>query len=222
VRIERVALEDHGDIAVLRLQVIDHPVANDDPSTRNRFEPGQSIRKAVVLPLPDGPTRTTNSPSRAVIVRPWTTRCSPYRFETLSKITSAMIVIGLTPSPFSQCWKTGIRISSSVDHIRRRYSTQDPSQYPSTGLQFLWKESGRSPEASWLGWAAPTILMSLESHDPGSSPGLEQQMPDSRSTRGAVRAPEFPSNLQWFNTEQPLRLADLRGKLVILDLWTYC
>jgi len=35
-----------------------------------------------------------------------------------------------------------------------------------------------------------------------------------------VRAPEFPPDLEWFNT-RPLSLADLRGKLVLLDFWTY-
>jgi hypothetical protein len=35
-----------------------------------------------------------------------------------------------------------------------------------------------------------------------------------------VRAPEFPPGLEWFNS-RPLSLADLRGKLVILDFWTY-
>ena len=35
-----------------------------------------------------------------------------------------------------------------------------------------------------------------------------------------VRAPEFPSGLEWFNS-RPLSLADLRGKLVLLDFWTY-
>ena len=35
-----------------------------------------------------------------------------------------------------------------------------------------------------------------------------------------VRAPEFPSDLEWINS-RPLSLADLRGKLVILDFWTY-
>lgn len=38
---------------------------------------------------------------------------------------------------------------------------------------------------------------------------------------GTVRAPDFPAGLEWFNTD-PLRIADLRGKVVILDFWTYC
>ncbi|HEX6540131.1 MAG TPA: thioredoxin-like domain-containing protein [Ktedonobacterales bacterium] len=37
----------------------------------------------------------------------------------------------------------------------------------------------------------------------------------------AVRAPELQGTA-WFNTPGPLRLADVRGKLVLLDFWTYC
>jgi thiol-disulfide isomerase/thioredoxin len=39
---------------------------------------------------------------------------------------------------------------------------------------------------------------------------------------GITRAPDFPAQLEWLNAEQPLRLADLRGKVVLLDFWTYC
>ncbi len=43
-----------------------------------------------------------------------------------------------------------------------------------------------------------------------------------QSYAGTVNAPDFPQGMDWLNTEQPLSLADLRGKIVILDFWTYC
>ena len=39
---------------------------------------------------------------------------------------------------------------------------------------------------------------------------------------GTVRAPEFPTGLDWLNTSTPLTLPMLRGKVVLLDFWTYC
>lgn len=38
---------------------------------------------------------------------------------------------------------------------------------------------------------------------------------------GKVRAPEFPTGLDWLNTDQPITMAALRGKIVLLDFWTY-
>jgi thiol-disulfide isomerase/thioredoxin/sugar lactone lactonase YvrE len=42
-----------------------------------------------------------------------------------------------------------------------------------------------------------------------------------RSYAGSVPAPEFPPGLDWLNVNGPLSLADLRGKIVLLDFWTY-
>jgi hypothetical protein len=33
-------------------------------------------------------------------------------------------------------------------------------------------------------------------------------------------APEL-TNTVWLNTDQPLRLEDLRGKVVLIDMWTF-
>ena len=43
-----------------------------------------------------------------------------------------------------------------------------------------------------------------------------------RSFAGTTDAPEFPQGLEWVNTLRPLTLAELAGKVVILDFWTYC
>jgi thiol-disulfide isomerase/thioredoxin len=33
---------------------------------------------------------------------------------------------------------------------------------------------------------------------------------------------EFPAGLEWLNTEDPLTMRGLRGKIVLVDFWTYC
>ena len=40
------------------------------------------------------------------------------------------------------------------------------------------------------------------------------------SFASTVRAPEFSPDLEWINSRS-LSLADLRGKLILLDFWTY-
>lgn len=37
-----------------------------------------------------------------------------------------------------------------------------------------------------------------------------------------VRSPELPQDRIWLNTDHPLSLKELKGRVVILDFWTYC
>jgi thiol-disulfide isomerase/thioredoxin len=37
-----------------------------------------------------------------------------------------------------------------------------------------------------------------------------------------IHAPELPPNLPWLNTDSPLSLAALKGRIVLLDFWSYC
>ncbi len=44
----------------------------------------------------------------------------------------------------------------------------------------------------------------------------------SRQFAGQLAAPEFPSDLEWVNSDRPLTMKELQGRIVILDFWTYC
>ncbi len=49
---------------------------------------------------------------------------------------------------------------------------------------------------------------------------IEKRMREIRDQ--AVHAPEFPANFQWLNTSKPLSIQSLKGKMILLDFWTYC
>jgi thiol-disulfide isomerase/thioredoxin len=55
------------------------------------------------------------------------------------------------------------------------------------------------------------------SRSPKSPKGLEMPIQE----RARVRAPELTGDRGWLNTDKPLSLAALRGKVVLLDFWTY-
>ena len=37
-----------------------------------------------------------------------------------------------------------------------------------------------------------------------------------------MKAPELDGGVGWLNTDKPVTIASLKGKVVLLDFWTYC
>ncbi|KAI8531711.1 hypothetical protein RHMOL_Rhmol11G0156800 [Rhododendron molle] len=83
-----------------------------------------------------------------------------------------------------------------------------------------------SPKAVWNSLFGVSNSPSFGQNEGGSSSARVQQFVNYISdleTRGTASiVPEFPSKLDWLNTA-PLKLnRDLKGKVVLLDFWTYC
>jgi hypothetical protein len=53
-----------------------------------------------------------------------------------------------------------------------------------------------------------------------SQPQVDSAMPQLASLPDLGPAPEL-TNDSWLNVDSPLRLADLRGKVVLIDMWTF-
>jgi DNA-binding beta-propeller fold protein YncE len=50
----------------------------------------------------------------------------------------------------------------------------------------------------------------------------EPQAPKGAQQPKVIDAPELVGGTDWLNTDKPLKLADLRGRIVLLDFWTLC
>jgi thiol-disulfide isomerase/thioredoxin len=68
------------------------------------------------------------------------------------------------------------------------------------------------------------LLATLQQRSPNPTFLVQQvvQPPGEGFFKEPVAIPDFPSGLDWINTNSKLRLSDLKGKLVLLDFWTYC
>jgi hypothetical protein len=68
-----------------------------------------------------------------------------------------------------------------------------------------------------LAWVLPLCLsLAFSGLVPGSLPQVRAQ------TGQRIPAPELDGATGYLGSDRPIRLADLRGKIVLLEFWTLC
>ena len=66
-----------------------------------------------------------------------------------------------------------------------------------------------------------TEVSSGTTDDTEAATAAEAPSTTTQSVAGSIAAPDFPVGLDWLNVAEPVSLEALRGKVVLLDFWTY-
>ncbi|KAE9446699.1 hypothetical protein C3L33_21433, partial [Rhododendron williamsianum] len=151
---------------------------------------------------------------------------------SLAVLSSEQLFAGiftLKLTPREKLWRGNVTVRL------KEGSRRDIVRYGSLGIAISclvftitnWKAMQyASPKAIWNSLFGVSNSPSFGQNEGGSRSARVQQfvnyISDLETRRTASIVPEFPSKLDWLNTA-PLKLnRDLKGKVVLLDFWTYC
>jgi hypothetical protein len=74
----------------------------------------------------------------------------------------------------------------------------------------------RGPKMTFAGLIACSLLAGAAAHSPRGAAAAAAEESARR-----IPAPELDGADAWVNAPHPLRLSELKGKVVLLDFWTY-
>jgi thiol-disulfide isomerase/thioredoxin len=104
-------------------------------------------------------------------------------------------------------------------------TAQSPSGEESTDVsersQKTVAQAGEQPAAGAPDQPEPKAEPNVANPAPGPEPDPENNAGDDPFPR-KTPAPPLSGGEEWLNTAEPITLESLRGKVVLLDFWTYC
>src|SRR5262245_46238458 len=77
---------------------------------------------------------------------------------------------------------------------------------------------------SWVAVVLPVVVLGAAAYFTrwSASPADPTEALAAQGKGARDAAPELDGGIAWLNTDTPLSLADLKGKIVLLDFWTLC
>ncbi len=148
------------------------------------------------------------------------------RESQLGGIAAVVLLVQLLGGCGSQAQRQG---ASGPQNSSSKLSSSESSQPPSVS-DSGGQESGKSP-LTRNSSDTPNEASQTDVSDKNQGSTMATR-PEERPSPGELdesdhpfprrlAMPEFPESADWLNS-RPMKLADLRGKFVLLDFWTYC